>query len=274
MHPSFARLTQLQITRPLLMGILNVTPDSFADGGQHSQRDAAIAHAQRMVAEGADIIDIGGESTRPGAAPVSLDQELERVLPVARALGQALPGVAWSIDTQKAEVARQALALGACLVNDVSALSDPAMGATVAASGAGVVLMHRLEAPGQARWSAQETSRYTDKGVVAEVSAALRTRMQTAFQAGIRPERVWLDPGFGFGKSIQDNQILLARLAELTTLGHVLLVGLSRKSFLGAERRAQDRLDASLAAAVSAVKQGARVLRVHDVAATATALGL
>ena len=246
--------------RPSVMGVVNVTPDSFSDGGVHLRPEDAIAGARRMVAEGAAIVDVGGESTRPGHAPVALDEELQRVVPVLERLG----GVPVSIDTSKAGVAQRALELGAELVNDVTALrADPAMAGLVAESGAWVCLMHWERAPA-----------YDD--VVSEVVAFLEQRLHFATEAGIDEERVILDPGIGFGKTVQQNFELVRRLSELVALGRPVLVGFSRKSSLGrilgnADARTGP-LSASLAAAVAAYDRGATILRAHDVRAHVEAL--
>jgi dihydropteroate synthase len=276
MHPDFDRLSQTLKQRPLVMGVLNVTPDSFSDGGRYLDPAAALAQARRMEAEGADIIDLGGESTRPGAPGIGVEEELRRVLPVARAIGRELPGLAWSIDTQKAEVARICLGEGACLVNDVSSLgADPAMLSVVAASQAGASLMHRLQAPAEAQWSTKETSHYGSEGVSAAVAAFLTARRQACLDAGMPAERLWFDPGLGFGKTVSDNLKLLKELPELARLGQPLLVGPSRKSFIGAVSGSlpvEERLEGTLAACVAAVLGGASILRVHDVKAVVRAL--
>jgi dihydropteroate synthase len=243
------------------MGIVNVTPDSFFDGGVNFAADEAIASARRMVDDGAAIVDIGGESTRPGAAPVSLEEELDRVLPVLDAVAAELPV---SIDTAKAEVARRAIARGAELVNDVTALrGDPGMAEAVAESGAYICLMHMQGEPR----TMQASPTYED--VVAEVAAFLEERMRFAVATGIREERICLDPGIGFGKTVEHNFELVRRLDELTALGRPLVVGFSRKSSLGRILGDPDAttgpLSASIAAAVAAYERGATILRVHDV---------
>lgn len=275
METAFSSLRQTLSTRPLVMGVLNVTPDSFSDGGRWLDPMAALRHAHALFDAGADLVDLGGESTRPGAPAVSLEEELARILPVAQGLAHELPGRAWSIDTQKAEVARQAVAAGACLINDVSALqSDPAMLGVAAASGAAVCLMHRLDAPAGAKWSADESSHYGPDGVMAAVIAFLRQRVGACVAAGIRTERIWLDPGLGFGKTVADNLALLKQLPQLVALGHPVLVGPSRKSFLGVVLGGlgvEERLEATLAAGTLALWQGAGILRVHDVKEAARA---
>jgi dihydropteroate synthase len=242
------------------MGIVNVTPDSFSDGGVHLDPDDAVAAARRMVEEGAAIVDIGGESTRPGSEGVSLDEELRRVLPVL----ERLTDVPVSIDTSKAEVARRALALGAELVNDVTALrGDPETAAVVADSGAYVCLMHMRGAPR----TMQASPAYDD--VVSDVAAFLEERLRSAVDAGIAEDRVLLDPGIGFGKTMEQNFELVRRLPELVALGRPVLVGFSRKSSLGRvlgdPAAKTGPLAASVAAAVTAYERGATVLRVHDV---------
>jgi dihydropteroate synthase len=246
--------------RPSVMGIVNVTPDSFSDGGVHLDPDDAVAAARRMVEEGAAIVDIGGESTRPGSEGVSLDEELRRVLPVL----ERLADVPVSIDTSKAEVARRALALGAELVNDVTALrGDPNTAAVVAESGAYVCLMHMQGAPR----TMQSSPTYDD--VVSDVAAFLEERLRYAVDAGIAEERVLVDPGIGFGKTMEQNFELVRRLPELVALGRPVVVGFSRKSslgrLLGDPAAKTGPLAASVAAAVTAYERGATVLRVHDV---------
>lgn len=252
------------LARPLVMGIVNATPDSFSDGGQYHHRDAAIAHAQQLLAEGADIIDIGGESTRPGALPVSVQEELDRVMPII----EGLSGVPISIDTFKPLVMREAIAAGAMMVNDINALQDEAAMKIVAARKVAVCLMHKRGDP----QTMQQQPHYED--VVEEVSAFLSARIAAAEAAGIARERIVIDPGFGFGKSLGHNLALLRELHRFTALGVPLLAGLSRKSMLGAltGRDAVERLPASIASALIAVQQGAKIVRVHDVAATVDAL--
>ena len=252
----------LSLARPLIMGIVNVTPDSFSDGGQHATRDTALAHAVRLIEEGADLLDVGGESTRPGAAEVSQAEEIERVVPLIAAL--AGQGVPLSVDTSKPEVMRAALAAGATIVNDVYALRAPGALEAVAASGCGVVLMHMQGVPR----TMQVAPRYED--VVAEVMAFLKERLLVLGGAGITPDRVAVDPGFGFGKTVEHNFTLLRELGRLGALECPLVAGLSRKSMLGAVtgRAVTERVTASVVGAVLAAERGARVLRVHDVAAT------
>jgi dihydropteroate synthase len=251
---------------PLVMGIVNVTPDSFSDGGKHLQRDAALAHAQQLIAEGADILDIGGESTRPGARPVSIQEEMDRVLPVIEELRDA--AVPISIDTFKPEVMLAAVAAGAQMINDINALQDAAAMNAVAASHVAVCLMHKQGNP----QTMQEQPVY--QNVVAEVSAFLGERIAAAEAAGIQRDRIVIDPGFGFGKTLAHNLALLQRLNELTALGVPVLAGLSRKSMLGVltGQEVALRLPASVAAALIAVQHGANIVRVHDVRATVDVL--
>jgi dihydropteroate synthase len=249
------------------MGVLNVTPDSFSDGGEFLESAAAIAHAKALAAEGADLIDVGGESTRPGAEPVSEAVELERVMPVVEALGRAALPV--SIDTSKASVARAALAAGASFVNDVTALrGDQQMAAVVASSGADVCLVHMKGEPR----SMQDDPTYDD--VVSEVRAFLEDRLQAAIRAGIPEERVWLDPGIGFGKTVEHNLELIRRLDEIVAIGRPVVFGASRKRFLGrlTGRGERERLAGTVTVNVLAFQRGAAMFRVHDVAATRDAL--
>jgi dihydropteroate synthase len=242
--------------RPSVMGVVNVTPDSFSDGGAHLDPDVAAAAARRMVEEGAAIVDIGGESTRPGSAGVSAEEELRRVLPVLDRLGD----MPLSIDTSKAAVARAALDRGAILVNDVTALhGDPELAEVVAGSGAYLCLMHMQGEPR----TMQEEARYDD--VAAEVTAFLEQRLAFAVARGIPEERICLDPGIGFGKTVAHNLELVRRLDVLLALGRPVLVGFSRKSSLRRLTGSDDLLGASVAAAVAAFERGATILRVHDV---------
>lgn len=256
--------------RPLVMGILNVTPDSFSDGGQHASRDAALRHAEQMIAEGVDIIDIGGESSRPGSASLPLDQELARVLPVVEALRDC--GKPLSIDTYKPETMRAALAAGADLINDIWGLRMPGAIEAVAAAGAGnagLCVMHMQRDP----QTMQEAPHYDD--VVGEVRDFLRERVDALRAAGVDDSRIVLDPGFGFGKTPDHNLRLLGELPRLAVEGLPLLAGLSRKSTLGAilgGRPPQQRVAASIAAAVCAAERGAYILRVHDVQASVDAI--
>ncbi len=250
------------------MGVLNVTPDSFSDGGRFLARDAALEQARRLVGEGAAIIDVGGESTRPGSAPASEAEELTRVIPVIEALRREFPATFISIDTTKPEVMRAALAAGADIINDVRALAEPGALAVAAHSGAGVCLMHMKGEPR----TMQDAPSYDD--VVGEVSAFLAERIAAARAAGIDACRIAIDPGFGFGKRVVDNLALLERLEELSTLGVALAVGLSRKSMLATltGRAVGERLAGSVALAAIAVLNGARIVRAHDVAATVDAV--
>ena len=250
--------------RPSVMGVLNVTPDSFSDGGVHLDPDVAAAAARRMVSDGAAIVDIGGESTRPGSDGVSVEEELARIVPVFERLGGAIP---LSIDTAKAEVARAALERGAILVNDVTALrGDPELAGVVADAGAYLCLMHMLGTPR----TMQEEPRYDD--VASEVAAFLEERLAFAVAAGIAEERICLDPGIGFGKTVEHNLELVRRLDVLLALGRPVLVGYSRKSSLKKLTGSDDLLGASIAAAVAAFERGASILRVHDVKPTVDAL--
>lgn len=258
---------RIDLSKPKVMGVVNVTPDSFFDGGLHASVSSAIAHCQRLVAEGADMLDIGGESTRPGADSLGAAHELTRVLPVLR---EALRlGVPVSVDTSEPMVMREALALGADIINDVRALQRPGAVAAVAAyPKAGLCLMHMRGEP----TDMQSLTDYDD--VLGEVRGFLAARMQAAESAGVHRERIVLDPGIGFAKSPDHNLTLTAHLDELATLGRPVLVGWSRKGTLGriTGRTVGDRLAASLAAALAAVHHGAAIVRAHDVAATVDAL--
>lgn len=251
------------------MGVINVTPDSFSDGGCYATLDTALRRGERLAAEGADILDIGGESTRPGAAEVSVAEEIDRVVPVIAALASRLE-LPLSVDTSKPEVMRAAIAAGAGLINDIYALRRPGALAAAAQLTVPVCLMHMRGTPE----TMQREPRYIDP--VAEVSAFLEERLAACVAAGIPRQRLLLDPGFGFGKTLEHNLVLLAGLPTLAALGPPLLVGLSRKSMIGAltGREVGERLAGSLAGAVLAVERGARVIRVHDVAATRDALGV
>jgi dihydropteroate synthase len=258
---------RLSLDRPLVMGILNVTPDSFSDGGKFLARDAALRHAEQMLTEQVDLIDIGGESTRPGAAPLPLDQELERVVPLVEALRDC--GVPLSIDTYKPAVMQAALAAGADLINDIWGFRQPGAIEAVAGQVCGLCVMHTAGDPR----TMQSDPEYQD--VVAEVAAFLSSRVVELERAGVDRARISVDPGFGFGKSVAHNYALLARLHALTALGLPVLAGLSRKSMLGAvtgRNSASERVAASIAAAVCAAERGASLIRVHDVAATVDAL--
>ena len=252
------------------MGIVNVTPDSFSDGGLFLDADAAVEHGLRLAGEGAAILDVGGESTRPGAEPVSAAAETERVLPVVERLAAA--GHRVSIDTSKLEVARAALDAGAELVNDVAAFRfAPELAGLVAERGAACCLMHMRGEPR----TMQEDPRYAD--VVADVKAFLEERLAFAVAEGVEEERIWLDPGFGFGKTLEHNLELLRRLGEIVALGRPVVVGTSRKSFLGrlaGGRPESERLPGTIATNVLALERGAAVFRVHDVAPVAEALAV
>jgi len=252
--------------RPRVMGILNVTPDSFSDGGRSSTLDLALARAEQMVAEGADLLDVGGESSRPGAAVVPVEEEIARVVPVVEALPNRV-GVPISVDTTKVEVARLCLAAGAAIVNDIRGLDDPELARLVAATGAGVVLMHMQGTP----QTMQDAPSYGE--VVAEVRDELRRKVDRAVAAGIAPQRIAIDPGIGFGKTHEHNLALLRDLGALAPIGRVVLIGTSRKGLLGkiTGRGVGDRAVASAASALAAASLGARVVRVHDVVATVDA---
>lgn len=265
LRPPVERLNRVSLERrfprPSVMGVVNVTPDSFSDGGVNFRTEDAVATARRMIGEGAAIVDVGGESTRPGSEPVSLDVELSRVMPVLEALDGELPV---SIDTAKAEVARKAIEAGAELVNDVTALrGDPATADVVAESDVYLCLMHMLGEPR----TMQLDPRYDD--VVSDVKAFLEERLRFAVEAGIPEERICLDPGIGFGKTVEQNFELVRRLDKLVELGRPIVVGFSRKSslgrILGDPEAKTGPLSASIAAAVTAYERGATILRVHDV---------
>jgi dihydropteroate synthase len=267
MHTWQSTRFAIDLSRPRVMGIVNVTPDSFSDGGRHANTVAAIKHAERLVQEGADILDIGGESTRPGSASVPLEEEWCRIEGVLR---EALSwGVPLSVDTCKTEVMQRALELGADIINDVKAFMEPgALDVIARHPSCGVCVMHMRGAPA----SMQDAPQYED--VLEEVRHFLGQRLGALLSAGVAPERVALDPGIGFGKAPEHNLAILRRQRELLTLGRPLLLGWSRKSTLGqlTARPVEERLAASLAAALAAVSQGARVVRVHDVAQTVDAL--
>jgi dihydropteroate synthase len=246
------------------MGIVNVTPDSFSDGGVIADPRGAAGHAVRLVEEGAAIVDVGGESVRPGAQPVGVDEELRRVIPALERIIPACPGIAISIDTTKADVAERALGMGAAIVNDVSALRvDPRMAAVIADSGATVCLMHMQGVPE----TMQVEPRYDD--VVSEVQAFLHDRIELAVEAGIDEERICVDPGIGFGKTVEHNCQLLAGVGRIADLGRPVVVGASRKSFLGRilgdPTASRGPLSAALAVTIMAYERGAAIFRVHDV---------
>ncbi|MEM7611912.1 MAG: dihydropteroate synthase [Pseudomonadota bacterium] len=260
---------QLSLRKPLLMGVLNVTPDSFSDGGKHDDLDSALEAVAVMQAAGVDIVDVGGESTRPGAEPVSVDAELARVVPVVEAI-VASSDMPVSIDTSKPDVMRAAVAAGATLINDVWALRQPGALEAAASLDVAVCLMHMQGEPG----SMQEAPFYDDP--VGEVAAFLQARAERCIAAGISANRILLDPGFGFGKRLQDNVALLRELPRLVELGFPLLVGLSRKSMIGemTGKPVDQRLLGSVILALAAARRGASVLRVHDVAETREALDI
>jgi dihydropteroate synthase len=257
----------LDLSRPVVMGVLNVTPDSFSDGGRYLQWDAALRRAETMVGEGAALIDVGGESTRPGASPVSVQEELDRVLPVVERLAREQP-VPISVDTSQPEIIREAARIGVGLINDVRALRLPGALEAAAASGLPVCLMHLRGEP----VTMQQEPVYTD--VVAEVHAFLTERIRVCESAGISRERILVDPGFGFGKTLAHNLLLLRHLDRFIDLAAGVLVGISRKSMIGALLNApvDERLSGGLAAAAIAFWQGASVIRAHDVRETVRAL--
>jgi len=267
MHLQCGRF-KLALERPLVMGVVNITPDSFSDGGMFADTARAIAHAQRLIGEGADILDLGGESTRPGAAPVSLEVERQRVLPVLEAVASG--GVPVAVDTRKPELMREAIAAGAAMINDVTALSGPGALAAVARTPVAVCLMHMQGDPA----NMQANPDYRD--VVREVRDFLAQRVAVAEAAGIARNRIVVDPGFGFGKTVEHNLALLRSLREFNSLGGALLAGLSRKAMLGrlTGREPLERVHASVAAALLAIQNGAHIVRVHDVAATRDALAV
>ncbi len=259
---------RLSLARPLIMGVVNVTPDSFSDGGRFFSAAAAVAHARQLIDEGADLLDVGGESTRPGADPVTLDEERRRVLPVLEALADA--GVPLSVDTQKPELMGEAVAAGAAMVNDVNGFLAPGALAAVAGSACAICIMHKQGNP----QTMQQSPQYAD--VVVDVRDYLSQRIAAAEQAGIARERMVVDPGFGFGKTLEHNLELLRRLDELAALTVPVLAGLSRKSMIGKLTGSDpgDCLAGSIAAALFAVQRGAAIVRVHDVAATRDALAV
>ncbi len=253
--------------RPRVMGVLNVTPDSFFDGGRYFEPSVAIAHGVSMAGQGADILDIGGESARPGAQPVSLQEELDRVLPVVETLRHQVE-IPISIDTSKPEVMRAAVAAGAAMINDVNALRSPGALTAAAEMGVPVCLMHMQGRPRNMQYEPSYNN------VVEEVSEFLQARVDAALEAGLRPDQLVLDPGFGFGKTLRHNLELLNSLDKLVGLGYPVLAGLSRKSMLGRILKSEDedRLAGSLTLAILACQQGAHIIRVHDVEPTRQAL--
>ncbi|MFQ3611119.1 MAG: dihydropteroate synthase [Fimbriimonadales bacterium] len=256
--------------RTLVMGILNTTPDSFFDGGRYDRFETALARAEQMLGEGADILDIGGESTRPGSDPVPVEEEIRRVVPLVEAIAHRYPNAILSVDTTKSAVARLALQAGACIVNDISGMTfDPAMPELVAEMGALVVLMHIKGTPK----TMQHNPIYED--VVREVCQVLQSHAERAIQVGVPATHIWLDPGIGFGKTVEHNLQLLKNLPTLKALGYPVLVGTSRKSFIGhllGGLPPEERLEGTLATAVLSAAWGADVLRVHDVQATVRAV--
>lgn len=263
------RAGTLPVSGPLIMGIVNVTPDSFSDGGLFLDVDAAIAHSLTLLAEGADLLDVGGESTRPGASEVATSEEIRRVVPVIRGLRERGVAAPISVDTRKAEVAEAALEAGADVVNDVSALGDPAMAAVIEEYGAGLVLMHMRGSPA----TMQVEPVYGD--VVEEVAGHLGAALDRAAEAGITPERIVVDPGIGFGKTLQHNLALIRGLPRLSLLGRPILLGVSRKAFLGrilGGVETDERLAATIGACVAGFHGGARIFRVHEPRPVADAL--
>jgi dihydropteroate synthase len=252
--------------RTLVMGVLNTTPDSFYDGGRYAAFETALARAEQMLAEGADILDIGGESTRPGAEPVPEDEELRRTIPLIEALAARYPNAILSIDTTKSRVAELALQAGACIVNDISGMTfDPRMAEVAAQAGALVVLMHIQGTPRTMQLRTPTTPMWSPK-----CATTLRAHAQRAEQAGIPRENIWLDPGIGFGKTVQHNLQLLRHLPTLKSLGYPILIGTSRKSFIGhllGGLPPEERLEGTLATLALAVAWGADIVRVHDVQA-------
>lgn len=255
------------LSKPLVMGIVNVTPDSFSDGGAHNGLQAAVAWGQKLVREGADILDVGGESTRPGAAEVGVQEEIERVVPVVRALAQE--GFAVSVDTSKPEVMREALKAGACILNDVRAFELPGAEEVAAQSGAGLVIMHMKGTP----QTMQNNPDYSD--LLGEIERYLRQREEALLAKGVRLEQICWDPGFGFGKTLEHNFSILKHTEHFVASGRPYLMGLSRKTSLGVVTGQKDpakRVVASVAGALMAVERGAQIVRVHDVLETRQAL--
>ena len=255
-------------TRTLVMGIVNITPDSFSDGGRYAEPAAALAHAKQLLADGADLLDLGAESTRPGSTPVPADEQWRRLAPVVEGLRRDVPDACLSVDTGLTEVARRALELGCHVVNDITALRDRGMAELVAKTGAGLVLMHMKGTPA----TMQNDPRYDD--VVGEVMEFLVERVAMARAAGVAAECIAIDPGVGFGKAIEHSYALVAHLDRLAAIGRPVLTGLSRKSFIGRllDRPAGQRIEGSLAATAVAVLLGARIVRTHDVATTLPAV--
>lgn len=268
----------LDLSRPTIVAILNITPDSFSDGGRFTETDAALAHAERCLEAGAQILEVGAESTRPGAERITAEQQLARAHPVIEALAGRFPHVPLSIDTTRAGVAREAIGAGASIINDVSgAEEDASMLPLAAETGAGVVLMHRLRPPGEDAYSDRYDERPAYEDVVTAVRTYLDERAQAAIDAGVRPESIVLDPGLGFGKSVEQNMELIRRTPEIAELGYPVMSAGSRKSFLGRVGLERDsdpdeREPASVALTLLHADRGARLFRVHDVAAHAQAL--
>lgn len=256
---------------PLIMGVVNVTPDSFSDGGEHDDTASAVAHALRLLDEGADWVDVGGESTRPGSDGVTVREELHRVLPVVRGIHQARPHAVISVDTSKVAVADEAIAAGASVINDVTGLESSAMRALCAQTGVTVVIMHKRGRPAEM----QAHTDYSD--LVEEVADYLARQARLAMEAGVPAERILVDPGIGFGKSLLDNPRLIAAVPRFAALGHRVLIGASRKRFIGeitGVQQASQRVFGSVGAALAAARARAHVLRVHDVRATREALAV
>jgi len=260
----------IDVSRPVLMGILNVTPDSFSDGGRYFDPDDAVAQAERMIEQGADIVDVGGESTRPGSAPVKEDEELRRIVPVIEGLTKRLDCPV-SVDTSKSTVARRALELGAEIINDISGLRfDPGIGDLAAATGAGLVLMHIRGRPR----TMQQDVHYDD--LMGEIAAELERSVRQALTAGCRHEQLVVDPGIGFGKTAEHNLVIIDELERIARLGYPVLMGPSRKSFIGTTLGLDvgERVEASTAACVVGLLRGARIFRVHDVVEARRALDM
>ena len=258
---------RFQLSRPVIMGVLNITPDSFSDGGENLDPEVAVQQARRLFDAGADIIDVGGESTRPGAKQVTLSLERSRVIPVIKELSRL--DIPVSIDTQKPELMREAIDGGACLVNDISGAKTPEVASLITRTGAGICVMHMQGSPGDM----QNNPRYSN--VVEEVFDYLNKKVMDLVRAGVSSDRIVIDPGFGFGKNLEHNVSLLTQLTKFREIGCPILVGLSRKSMLGLITEKQDpadRLGSSVAAAIFAVGQGADIVRVHDVNETRDAL--
>ena len=270
----------LDLTEPRIVAILNITPDSFSDGGDYNTPALAVERALRCAAEGADVLEVGGESTRPGAHRIEASEQIDRVLPVIEAIRRELPEMPISVDTTRSEVAGRAIEAGAHIINDVSAgEEDDALLALAARTGAGLVLMHRLRPPGEDAFSDRYAEAPTYGDVVTDVRQYLEKRLQAAIAAGVRQDAVVLDPGLGFGKSVEQNLELIRRTGEICSIGRAVMSAASRKSFvgrvgLGRESDPSERLGASVAVTVLHAQMGARLFRVHDVFAHAQALGM